>query len=192
MTFCMQCGHPLVRKWLEVDGVERQVCSSCGYVHYDNPKLLVWCFAYWQHRIVMCRRAHEPARGLWNPPAGFVEAGETLEEAISREAREEAGLHVPPSRFILYRVSSIPHMNQVHIGFRTELSGEPILVAGPEVSEVGIYAEADPPLKSMAFSEMLSGVPQDFYRFMRTGNFPICSETVRPVQRVESTSGDPL
>jgi ADP-ribose pyrophosphatase YjhB (NUDIX family) len=180
MNFCMKCGQPLLRKWLDIEARERNVCSACHTVHYNNPKLLVWCFAYWQQKIVLCRRAHEPARNLWNPPSGFVEAHESLEQAIAREMQEEAGLVVPLAQLMLYRVSSIPHMNEVYVGFRAELSAAPLLVAGPEVSELGLYGEGDAPLHNLAFAEMLGGVPQDFFAYMRTGIFPVVAETIKP------------
>jgi ADP-ribose pyrophosphatase YjhB (NUDIX family) len=42
--------------------------------------LVAW-FMYWRDRIICCCRAEEPSKGYWCPPVGYVEAGETLEEA---------------------------------------------------------------------------------------------------------------
>src|SRR3954470_12515537 len=47
-------------------------------------------------RLLMIRRGREPSRGLWSLPGGRVEAGETAEEAVVREVREETGLEVRP------------------------------------------------------------------------------------------------
>lgn len=46
------------------------------------------------HRVVLVKRAHEPLKGEWSLPGGSVEVGETLEEAVAREVREETGLVV--------------------------------------------------------------------------------------------------
>ena len=81
----------MVLTWVENDARERAICPACHYVHYENPKVLVWCFAYSQQRLLLCRRAIPPAKGLWGSPQGFVEAGETLEEAACREMQKRWG-----------------------------------------------------------------------------------------------------
>lgn len=180
MKFCTHCGSRLVRRRFDADSRERHACGACGLVHYENPKLLVWCFAHWQARLVLCRRAIEPARGLWGPPSGFVEAGESLEEAVAREAREEAGLELSLPQLVLYRVISLPHMNEVHVGFRVELDREPAPRPGPEVSEVVLFSGSEIPFDELAFREMQQGVPEDFFRYLHTGVFPVFAQTVRP------------
>jgi ADP-ribose pyrophosphatase YjhB (NUDIX family) len=164
---------------VEGDAVERSVCLGCRQVHYENPKVLVWCFAYWKDRLLLCRRAIPPSQGLWNPPAGFVEMGESLEEAAAREMAEEVGLTLSPAAMLLYRVASIPHMNEVYIGFRAELTEVPVLVPGPEVLEARLWSEAEFPVQQFAFRELLEDVPEDFFRCLRHREFPIVAVTVR-------------
>jgi ADP-ribose pyrophosphatase YjhB (NUDIX family) len=53
-----------------------------------------------KHAVVLVRRGHPPAQGEWSLPGGAVELGETLEEAVVREAREETGLVVRPVRLL--------------------------------------------------------------------------------------------
>jgi NADH pyrophosphatase NudC (nudix superfamily) len=180
MKFCGRCGYVLVQKVVGDDTRERAVCTNCHYVHYENPKVLVWLFAYWENRLLLCRRAIAPAKGLWNAPAGFVEAGETLEEAVCRETFEEVGLNLAPSSLILYRVASIPHMNEIYVGFRVQLHVEPHFKLGPEVSEARLWSEAELPVNEFAFREMLEGIPEDFFQCLRTGQFPVFSHIVRP------------
>lgn len=61
---------------------------SCHAVIADGP------------RLVLVERAHEPYRGWWGLPGGAVELGETVEEALRREVREETGLDVDVGRFL--------------------------------------------------------------------------------------------
>ena len=177
--YCSECGKRLERRWSDTDQRERDVCGACGTVHYENPQVIVWCFAHWRRQIVLCRRAHEPARGLWIAPGGFVEAGETLEEATAREVKEEAGFDVPPSSLVLYRVVSVPHMNQVWVGFRTKLDAVPIFKPGPEVSEVRLFGEQDAPYREIAFREFHPDVPEDFFRYLKARKFPVAAHTRR-------------
>ena len=72
------------------DSRERQVCDHCSWVDYVNPRIVVGAVCTWEDRILLCRRSIEPRRGFWTLPAGFLEEGETVEEGVAREAREEA------------------------------------------------------------------------------------------------------
>jgi ADP-ribose pyrophosphatase YjhB (NUDIX family) len=179
MNFCMNCGQRLVRRWVEADTRERSVCIACHTVHYENPKVIVGCFVYWRDRVVLCRRAIDPAKGKWDQPTGFMEAGETLEQAASRELLEEVGLEVPASSMVLYLVASIPHMNQVFVVFRAELPTEPTFNVGPDVLEARLFSEAELPLQDLAFREMIPDqYPRDFFRHLRDKAFPVVAITV--------------
>src|SRR5580704_1299402 len=81
---------PFQRRVPEGDNRERSVCSNCGFVAYENPKIVVGSVVVSGGRVLMCRRSIEPRRGFWTLPAGYMELGETLEEAAAREALEEA------------------------------------------------------------------------------------------------------
>ncbi|MCZ6686376.1 MAG: NUDIX hydrolase, partial [Gammaproteobacteria bacterium] len=91
MKFCSDCGQPVVQKVPRGDSLPRDVCESCGAIHYQNPKMVVGCVPEHEDgRILLCKRAIEPRLGFWTVPAGFMENGETLEAAAARETREEA------------------------------------------------------------------------------------------------------
>jgi ADP-ribose pyrophosphatase YjhB (NUDIX family) len=190
MAFCSRCGRLLQRQWLAVDGRERDVCGSCHSVHYKNPKVLVACLIYWNGKIVLCRRATDPAKGYWYPPTGFVEAGETLEEAAARELQEEAGLEVPASQLTLYGVVSLPHINQIYVAYRAGLSAEPQLAPGKEALEAALFSEAEVPLRQLAFNDIAVGFISTFFLRLRSGSFPIQSMTVRPCSLAEGQALD--
>src|ERR1044071_8964003 len=81
---------PSVRAVPEGDNRERMICAECGFVLYDNPKIVVGSVARWGERILMCRRAIHPRRGYWTLPAGYLELNETTADGALREAWEEA------------------------------------------------------------------------------------------------------
>jgi ADP-ribose pyrophosphatase YjhB (NUDIX family) len=182
MRFCTSCGRPLIRQWILTEARERDVCASCRTVHYDNPKILVACLVYWLDRIVLCRRAVDPAAGCWFPPTGFVESGETLEEAAVRELQEETGLTLSPCRMILYSVANLPHMNQIYVAFRAELQKYPKLMPGLESLDVRLFSESEIPFLELAFNEMSTEFLPNFFHRLRTSNFQVNSVTLRPVQ----------
>ena len=90
MNFCNQCAHPVATQIPDGDTKERYVCNECGVIHYQNPKIVAGCIPEWEGQILLCRRGIEPRHGLWTIPAGFMENGETIEQAAARETLEEA------------------------------------------------------------------------------------------------------
>jgi ADP-ribose pyrophosphatase YjhB (NUDIX family) len=132
----------------EGDHLPRHVCDGCGVVHYQNPKLVVGCVPEHRGRILLCRRAIEPRRGYWTIPAGFMENGETTQEAARRESQEEALADVEIGS--LLAVVHVLHADQVHVMFRARLP-EPRFGAGAESLDVVLCDEADVPWHDIAF-----------------------------------------
>ena len=81
---------PSVRSIPEGDNRERMICADCGYVLYDNPKIVVGSVARWGERILLCRRSIDPRHGYWTLPAGYLELNESASAGAEREAWEEA------------------------------------------------------------------------------------------------------
>ena len=106
MKFCSTCGANVSLCVPEGDNRERFVCTSCQTIHYQNPKIVAGSIPEWDEQILLCRRAIEPRYGLWTLPAGFMENGETTEQAAMRETWEEAGARIEITD--LYSVFSIP------------------------------------------------------------------------------------
>lgn len=100
--FCTECGH--ATQPYEEGGRTRARCASCGHVDYGNPSPAVGAILVRDGKVLLSRRARPPHAGLWDLPGGFMEAGESAEEAILRELREETGLHAR----ILHLVHTAP------------------------------------------------------------------------------------
>ena len=88
--FCPLCGAPLLSGIIE--GKRREYCPQCGFVAYKNPLPSVGAIAIRSGKVLLVKRGKEPGRGSWAPPSGFMESGETPEDACLRELKEETGL----------------------------------------------------------------------------------------------------
>ena len=149
MKFCSECGSAKVVRRIPVGDTHiRHVCEGCGTIHYQNPKIVVGCIPHWQGKILLCRRSIEPRYGYWTLPAGFMETGESTQQAAAREAWEEAQAVV--ENLILYAIYSLTHISQVYLMFRAELR-EGKASAGAETLEVALFAEEDIPWWELAF-----------------------------------------
>jgi len=153
MNFCSKCGRSVEKRYVESDQRDRDYCPACDIYHYVNPKILVSCMVECGSKIVMMRRAHDPSYGLWSPPAGFAEQGETLEAAAMREAREEANAIVDPDSLRIYNVTDLKDISEVYVGFVGSLANDDIR-PGPEALEVGLFDENDLPWDKLAFPAM--------------------------------------
>jgi ADP-ribose pyrophosphatase YjhB (NUDIX family) len=174
MKFCSACGLPLAPQLLGGEMPRGIVCQGCQTVHYQSPKILVACIVYCGDRILMCRRAQEPSRGRWTIPAGFMEEGETIEQTAARETKEETGVDIDPNHLDLYGVLSIPHMNEVYLTLRTELTHSPRLIAGQEALDVAMIGEHDIAPEDWAFaSELVKEQAEALFREIRSGVFGI-------------------
>lgn len=130
------------------DSLPRDICDHCGFIHYDNPKIVVGSVVTHGDRFLMCRRAIEPRRGFWTLPAGFMEHGETTEEGACREAREEANAEIR-IRDVL-AIYNIPRIAQVQIMYRAELAS-PDFSPGVESLEVTLFHWDEIPWNELAF-----------------------------------------
>jgi ADP-ribose pyrophosphatase YjhB (NUDIX family) len=148
MKFCAACGQPVEMRIPPGDNLPRAVCTACGAIHYQNPRIVVGCVPEWQGRIVLCQRAITPRRGYWTTPAGFLENGESLHAGAARESLEEAEARVQIGS--LLAISNVLHAAQVHVTFRAALL-EGKFGVGAESLQVGLYEEAQIPWAQIAF-----------------------------------------
>jgi len=148
MKFCNQCGGSVQLRTPPGDHLPRYICTACGTVHYENPRLVVGCVPEHDGRILICRRAIEPRRGFWTVPAGFLENQETLQQGAARECLEEALAQVEIGS--LLTVVDVLHAHQVHVFFRARL---PTLQfgAGRESLESRLVLPAEIPWDEIAF-----------------------------------------
>jgi len=179
MNFCSHCGFQLAEKIPRGDDRLRHVCSDCGTVHYQNPKIVTGCLPVWQDSVLLCRRAIEPRKGYWTVPAGFMELDETVEQGAIRETWEETRARV--ELLAPYSMFNLPHVNQLYIIYRATLA-QPDFEPGPESEDVQLFTESEIPWNDLAFGTVKQTL--EFYFADRaSGRFPMRSGTIIPEGR---------
>jgi ADP-ribose/FAD diphosphatase len=148
MKFCSACAAPVARQIPKGEDRERWVCTACGTIHYENPRMVVGCIIEEQGRILLCKRAIEPRHGFWTVPAGFLELGESTVQGAIRETYEEAGAQVEV--IAPYAHFDIPYIGQAYIFYRARMLG-PEMGPGTESLEVELVAPKDIPWNDLAF-----------------------------------------
>ena len=148
MKYCSECSAPVALSIPEGDTLPRYVCAICGTIHYQNPKIITGCIATWNEKILLCRRAIEPRRGLWTMPAGFMENNETAQYGAARETMEEAQAQICDLK--LFGVFNIPHISQVYLMFSGHVL-DGYCAPGSESLETKWFDETEIPWQQLAF-----------------------------------------
>jgi len=133
--YCPKCGAAA----MQVVGPKLLRCEACGFELYLNPAAAVaGVIVDGQGRMVVLVRGNEPGKGRWDLPGGFVDPGDTAEEAIRREVREEIGLEVTAMRYLgswpnVYEYGGVRYRT-LDLGFVCE--ADAVEQARPRESEV--------------------------------------------------------
>lgn len=143
VRFCPRCAseaqvaHPTALR-----------CPHCGYALHFSPEPVACAIPRdADGRVWLLRRALHAGRGLWTFPGGFVELGETVEDAARRETREEIGIEVELGALV--GVYSRPEERVVLVVFHARAPGTP--QPSEEASEVRAFTPADLPMDELAF-----------------------------------------
>jgi NAD+ diphosphatase len=130
--FCANCGAPTDAR----EAGHVRVCPACGTQHHPRTDPVVIMLVTDGDRALLGRQAQWPA-GRYSALAGFVEPGESLEEAVAREVREEAGVQVADVR---YRSSQPwPFPSSLMLGFSARWAGGEAAVRDAELEDVGWF-----------------------------------------------------
>jgi NAD+ diphosphatase len=130
--FCGRCGRPLARHATE----RAMACEPCGDLVYPriNPVVIV---RVTRGRDILLARRAGGATPFYSVLAGFVEAGETLEQTAEREILEEVGVRVTNLRY--FGSQPWPHPNNLMIAFTADYAGGDIRPDTREIAEAGWY-----------------------------------------------------
>lgn len=143
--FCGACGAPTVAK----SGERCRECPRCGGLSYPRLSPVVMVLVRRGRELLLARSPRFPP-GMYSALAGFVEPGETLEQAAAREVREEVGLEIANLRYFASQSWPFPH--SLMIAFVAEHAGGEIRLGDEEIEDAGWY----PPERLPALPHPLS------------------------------------
>lgn len=168
LNYCTSCGGKLQERCDATGNVLHKSCRQCKQIAYENPRILVTTIvADPEGRILLCRRAEPPRKGYWTLPGGFMESGESLEEAAARETREETGVALDRNNLKFYAITSLIEISEVYIGFRVSLSHHEQPTPGPECQDVRYFREDEVPWDSLAYADIKRYLRQFFAEYKR-------------------------
>jgi ADP-ribose pyrophosphatase YjhB (NUDIX family)/GNAT superfamily N-acetyltransferase len=168
-----------------VDDREREVCPACGFIFYRNPVPAVGVVVALQGKLVLVRRRYEPRAGCWALPAGFMELGESAEDAAIRECHEETGLLVRVDHLLgVYSYGEGQRTGLLIIYAATATGGE--LAAADDATEAGVFATDALPTP-MAFPTHLQAIDR-WRRETRAASAPYLAQSAGGVITIRYAS----
>ncbi|MCV0382163.1 MAG: NAD(+) diphosphatase [Erythrobacter sp.] len=134
--FCAQCGGPTA---LAKGGWQRD-CGNCGAQHFPRTDPVTIMLVEHDDRLLLGRGKGWP-EGRFSALAGFVEPGESLEEAVAREVLEESGVIVGEVRYVASQPWPFP--SQLMIGCHATATSDAITMDETELAEIGWFGRAE-------------------------------------------------
>jgi 8-oxo-dGTP diphosphatase len=147
--YCPRCGGGLEKKAVKPSEPKRLVCQACSFIFYQDPKVVAGTVFTLEGGIVLLKRGVEPALGKWVFPGGYVDRGESVQEAAIRETKEESNLNVELGS--LLNVYSYPRSPNVIVVYAARVI-DGTLAAADESLEAGTFLPAEIPWDDLAFA----------------------------------------
>ncbi len=136
--FCGKCGTPMENRKTEL----AKICPACGFISFPRLSPAVIMSVIWEDRILLARSPRfQP--GMFSTLAGFVEPGETLEEAVKREVREEVNIRIGNIRYVASQPWPFPH--SIMIGFTAAYLDGKIEIDDDEIEDARWFSIDDLP-----------------------------------------------
>lgn len=137
--FCGKCGTAMNNRATEL----ARICPACDFVSFPRLSPAVIMSITKGDKILLARSAHFPP-GMYSTLAGFVEPGETLEEAVKREVREEVDVRIGDIAYVASQPWPFPH--SIMIGFTAAYIGGEIVIDDDEIEDAGWFSVRDLPV----------------------------------------------
>jgi len=156
--FCPNCGRTGVAE-LRKNAMR---CADCGFVYFHNCAAATAAIIETAKGIILTKRADEPQKGYFDLPGGFVDYGESLEDALTREVREELNLKIQDFRYLgsfpnvySYREVTYFTMDAIFVVETTNLGN---LRISREIEGFVIAPPRKIDLKQIAFDSIKEGI----------------------------------
>ena len=164
-THCPRCGG----KPLTQPEPDAYACAQCGFHYHTNPAVGVGGLVLDDTgRLLLLRRANDPGKGKLGLPGGFVNPGESAENALVRETLEETGLAIQDLRFVCTAPNVYPYRGVTYhvldIFFAARAAANSRASARSEVNGVVWLRPRDVVLEEIAFVS----VRQALVKFLQT------------------------
>lgn len=130
--FCGRCGNTTVHK----PGAFERICTACKLAFYPRISPTIIVLIQKNDHLLMARSPHFPP-GAYALIAGFVEPGESIEDAVHREVHEEVGIHIKQLRY--FGSQSWPFPDSLMIAFMAEYESGEIIIKPNEIEDAGWY-----------------------------------------------------
>jgi ADP-ribose pyrophosphatase YjhB (NUDIX family) len=165
-TYCPQCKA----KKISFDQLKEYSCISCGYTFYHNPAAAVAALIPVDDKVLMIKRAKDPGKGKLDMPGGFVDPGESAEDALRREIREELGVEIRLLKYFgsypnIYRYKGITY-HTCDLIFITTIDRFPEYKDEDEIAETMLISPCALMREGIAFSSVKHAL-KDYCSFLR-------------------------
>ena len=156
--FCPQCGKTA----LSEPRKNALRCDGCGFVYFHNCAAAAAAVIETGKGIILTVRAEEPKKGGYDLPGGFVDYGESLEQALMREVREELNLEIRNFRYLgsfpnIYSYQGVTYFTTDAI-FAVQTPNLDRLKANPEIQEFVIIEAKEIELDRIGFESIKEGI----------------------------------
>ena len=119
-----------------------KICLKCGLINYPRISPAIIVAVVKKNQILLARSERFPT-GFYSVLAGFVEPGETFEDCVKREVKEEVGLDVKNIRY--FGSQPWPFPDSLMVGFTADYDGGKILIDKTEIKDAGWFTAHDLP-----------------------------------------------
>jgi NAD+ diphosphatase len=144
--YCGRCGHPTQ----DAENERAKRCPECGHTSYPRISPAIIVAVVKDDRELLLAHAKRFPKGLHSVIAGFVEPGETFEEAVRREVKEEVNIDVSDIRY--FRSQPWPFPDSLMVAFTAKYAGGELQVDNVEIMDAGWYTADNLPLGPSSIS----------------------------------------